>query len=120
MSELVAHVDGGSHGNPGPSGIGVVIQRPDSRVREMLEIANLDSILEISLRSFNDLRATRERFNCRRGSMPGIGPTRTREPELPREIHSLFCGFAFLELCPGAAVHGQFTRERVGGRRDFL
>ncbi|MBV9073999.1 MAG: ribonuclease HI family protein [Acidobacteria bacterium] len=26
MSILVAHVDGGSHGNPGPSGIGVVIQ----------------------------------------------------------------------------------------------
>ncbi|HEX6878810.1 MAG TPA: ribonuclease HI family protein [Terriglobales bacterium] len=25
MSELVAYVDGGSHGNPGPSGIGVVI-----------------------------------------------------------------------------------------------
>jgi len=29
MSELVAHVDGGSHGNPGPSGIGVVIERSD-------------------------------------------------------------------------------------------
>lgn len=26
MPELVAYVDGGSHGNPGPSGIGVVIQ----------------------------------------------------------------------------------------------
>ncbi|MGE5109337.1 MAG: ribonuclease HI family protein [Acidobacteriaceae bacterium] len=26
MSELVAYVDGGSHGNPGPSGIGVIIQ----------------------------------------------------------------------------------------------
>ena len=26
MSVFVAHVDGGSHGNPGPSGIGVVIQ----------------------------------------------------------------------------------------------
>lgn len=25
MSDLVAHVDGGSFGNPGPSGIGVVI-----------------------------------------------------------------------------------------------
>ena len=25
MSDLVAYVDGGSHGNPGPSGIGVVI-----------------------------------------------------------------------------------------------
>jgi ribonuclease HI len=26
MSDLVAHVDGGSHGNPGPSGIGVIIE----------------------------------------------------------------------------------------------
>jgi ribonuclease HI len=26
MSDLVAHVDGGSHGNPGPAGIGVVIE----------------------------------------------------------------------------------------------
>jgi len=29
MSYLVAHVDGGSHGNPGPSGIGVVIEHAD-------------------------------------------------------------------------------------------
>ena len=29
MSELVAYVDGGSHGNPGPSGIGVVIEGPN-------------------------------------------------------------------------------------------
>jgi ribonuclease HI len=29
MSELVAYIDGGSHGNPGPSGIGVVIEHPD-------------------------------------------------------------------------------------------
>jgi ribonuclease HI len=29
MSIFVAHVDGGSHGNPGPSGIGVVMQDPD-------------------------------------------------------------------------------------------
>ena len=28
MSQLVAYVDGGSHGNPGPSGIGVVIEGP--------------------------------------------------------------------------------------------
>ena len=28
MSDLVAYVDGGSHGNPGPSGIGVVIENP--------------------------------------------------------------------------------------------
>ncbi len=29
MSDLIAYVDGGSHGNPGPSGIGVVIEGPD-------------------------------------------------------------------------------------------
>jgi len=29
MSGLIAHVDGGSHGSPGPSGIGVVIEKPD-------------------------------------------------------------------------------------------
>lgn len=29
MSQLVAYVDGGCHGSPGPSGIGVVIERPD-------------------------------------------------------------------------------------------
>lgn len=29
MSGLIAHVDGGSHGSPGPSGIGVVIKKPD-------------------------------------------------------------------------------------------
>jgi ribonuclease HI len=28
MSVFVAHVDGGSHGSPGPSGIGVVLQDP--------------------------------------------------------------------------------------------
>jgi len=28
MPDLVAYVDGGSHGNPGPSGIGVVIEGP--------------------------------------------------------------------------------------------
>jgi ribonuclease HI len=26
MADLVAHVDGGSQGNPGPAGIGVVIE----------------------------------------------------------------------------------------------
>ena len=29
MSDLVAYVDGGSHGNPGPAGIGVVIESHD-------------------------------------------------------------------------------------------
>jgi ribonuclease HI len=28
MPALIAYVDGGSHGNPGPSGVGVVIEHP--------------------------------------------------------------------------------------------
>jgi ribonuclease HI len=32
MSDLIAYVDGGSHGSPGPSGIGVVIEKPDGEV----------------------------------------------------------------------------------------
>ena len=36
MAAFVAYVDGGSHGSPGPSGIGVVIEKPDG---EMIRIA---------------------------------------------------------------------------------
>lgn len=36
MAGLVAYVDGGSHGSPGPSGIGVVIEKPDG---ELIRIA---------------------------------------------------------------------------------
>jgi len=36
MSSLVAYVDGGSHGSPGPSGIGVIIEHPTG---EKLHIA---------------------------------------------------------------------------------
>lgn len=36
MSGLIAYVDGGSHGSPGPSGIGVVIEKPNG---EMVRIA---------------------------------------------------------------------------------
>ena len=32
MSDLVAYVDGGSHGNPGPAGIGVVIENPRGEI----------------------------------------------------------------------------------------
>jgi ribonuclease HI len=31
MPELVAHIDGGSHGNPGPSGIGVILEDTDGK-----------------------------------------------------------------------------------------
>lgn len=36
MAVLVAHIDGGSHGSPGPSGIGIVIEKPDG---ELIRIA---------------------------------------------------------------------------------
>ncbi|MGZ4813630.1 MAG: ribonuclease HI family protein [Terriglobales bacterium] len=32
MSELVAYVDGGSHGNPGPAGIGIVLEVPGGEI----------------------------------------------------------------------------------------
>lgn len=32
MSEAVAYIDGGSHGNPGPAGIGVIIEHASHRV----------------------------------------------------------------------------------------
>lgn len=44
MSVLVAYVDGGSLGNPGPSGIGVVIDRPEgSRIRIAKWIGHQDN-----------------------------------------------------------------------------
>jgi ribonuclease HI len=36
LSDFIAYVDGGSHGSPGPSGIGVLIEKPDG---EMIRIA---------------------------------------------------------------------------------
>lgn len=32
MTELIAHVDGAARGNPGPAGIGVVLEHPDGTV----------------------------------------------------------------------------------------
>lgn len=44
MSILVAYVDGGSHGSPGPSGIGIVIEKPDGeRVRISKWIGHQDN-----------------------------------------------------------------------------
>ena len=44
MSNLVAYVDGGSHGSPGPSGIGVVIEHPTGeRVRIAKSIGRQDN-----------------------------------------------------------------------------
>jgi ribonuclease HI len=44
MSDLVAHVDGGSFGNPGPSGIGVVMDgSADGTIRIAKWIGNQDN-----------------------------------------------------------------------------
>jgi ribonuclease HI len=44
MPNLVAYVDGGSHGSPGPSGIGVVIEHPTGeRVRIAKSIGRQDN-----------------------------------------------------------------------------
>lgn len=44
MSDLVAYVDGGSHGNPGPSGIGVVIEGSDGETTRIAKwIGNQDN-----------------------------------------------------------------------------
>jgi ribonuclease HI len=43
MSELVAYVDGGSHGNPGPSGIGIVIVAGEEKIRIARWIGHQDN-----------------------------------------------------------------------------
>ncbi len=44
MSDLVAYIDGGSRGNPGPSGIGVVIDSPtDGAIRISKWIGHQDN-----------------------------------------------------------------------------
>ena len=44
MSDTVAYIDGGSHGNPGPAGIGVVIQHVDGDRVELSEcIGSVDN-----------------------------------------------------------------------------
>ena len=44
MPDLIAYVDGGSHGSPGPSGIGVVIEQPGAeKVRIAKAIGRQDN-----------------------------------------------------------------------------
>ena len=65
MLELTAYVDGGSHGSPGPSGIGVVIERPDGapiRIARWIghhdnNVAEYAALLEALQRAL-DLKAT--------------------------------------------------------------
>jgi ribonuclease HI len=65
MSELVAYVDGGSHGSPGPAGIGVVIEAPNGETIRIAKwmghhdnnVAEYTALLE-ALRYALDLKAT--------------------------------------------------------------
>ena len=87
MSELVAYIDGGSHGNPGPAGIGVVIKGSDEgsiRIAKWIghhdnNVAEYAALLEAlqyalelkakSLRVFSDsevvVRQMRGEYACR-------------------------------------------------------
>lgn len=65
MSELVAYVDGGSHGNPGPAGIGVVIEASNGeRIRIAKWIGHHDNnvaeyaALLVALQYALELKAT--------------------------------------------------------------
>lgn len=65
MAVLVAHIDGGSHGSPGPSGIGVVIEKPDGELIRIAKwighhdnnVAEYAALLE-ALRCALELKAT--------------------------------------------------------------
>jgi ribonuclease HI len=65
MADLIAYVDGGSHGSPGPSGIGVVIEKPDGELVRIAKwighhdnnVAEYAALLE-ALRYALELKAT--------------------------------------------------------------
>ena len=65
MADLVAHIDGGSHGSPGPSGIGVIIEKPDGELIRIAKwighhdnnVAEYAALLE-ALRCALELKAT--------------------------------------------------------------
>jgi len=65
MSDLIAYVDGGSHGSPGPSGIGVLIAKPDGETIRIAKwighhdnnVAEYAALLEALQRAL-DLKAT--------------------------------------------------------------
>jgi ribonuclease HI len=65
MSGFIAYVDGGSHGSPGPSGIGVVITKPDGesiRIAKWIghqdnNVAEYAALLEALQRAL-DMKAT--------------------------------------------------------------
>ena len=65
MPDLIAYVDGGSHGSPGPSGIGVLIAKPDGELIRIAKwishhdnnVAEYAALLEALQRAL-DLKAT--------------------------------------------------------------
>jgi ribonuclease HI len=71
MSSLIAYIDGGSHGSPGPSGIGVVIQTSDGgtiRIAKWIghhdnNVAEYAALLE-ALQCALDLKATAVQVYC--------------------------------------------------------
>jgi ribonuclease HI len=68
---LIAHIDGGSHGSPGPSGIGVVIQKSDGgliRIAKWIgthdnNVAEYVALLE-ALQCALELKATSLQVYC--------------------------------------------------------
>jgi ribonuclease HI len=71
MSSLIAYIDGGSHGSPGPSGIGIVIQTSDGgtlRIAKWIghhdnNVAEYAALLE-ALQHALDLKATALQVYC--------------------------------------------------------
>lgn len=71
MSSLIAYIDGGSHGSPGPSGIGIVMQAPDGGMMKIAKwighhdnnVAEYAALLE-ALQCALDLKATSLQVFC--------------------------------------------------------
>ena len=112
MADLIAYVDGGSHGNPGPSGIGVVLENPggepiriakwigrqDSNVAEyvaLMEALQMALAMEAtSLRVYSDsevmVRQMRGEYACRSPRLYSLNWTcRKLAQELEFSIHHI-------------------------------
>lgn len=71
MSSLIAYIDGGSHGSPGPSGIGIIIQTSDGGTKRIAKwighhdnnVAEYAALLE-ALQCALDLKATTLQVYC--------------------------------------------------------
>jgi ribonuclease HI len=112
MADFIAYVDGGSHGNPGPSGIGVVLENPggepvriakwigrqDSNVAEyvaLMEALQMALAMEAtSLRVYSDsevmVRQMRGEYACRSPRLYSLNWTcRKLARELEFSIHHI-------------------------------